>query len=334
MSRLGHEVLIVGSGGETLMKLDGGVKYRSLGLNPNSSSFRFLYTLFRRAKNLPIKGHVLHVQRPDDLVPFVVREDVEGKFVTVHGSPQPGIKERHGTAISTVYGFLEALAFRTADRTIVLDSATERELRKKHPNSAGRLVRGTGGVDLEKFQIRSRDHAREVLGLKDLPTIAYVGRLEIEKNVGLLLRAFRHLPRAQLVIAGGGSGFAALEREAASNTNVRLLGPIPHEMIPLVLSAANVVALPSLRESMPAVCLESLACGTPVVASPVGAVPDLIQNGSNGFLSDPDEHAFATNLALALDRSDSMRDTCRASVLRFGWDQVAKQVLEIYRAAG
>jgi glycosyltransferase involved in cell wall biosynthesis len=334
MSSLGHEVLIVGLGSETSMVLAGGVMYRGLGLNSDSSSFQFLYALFRRAKNLPITDCVLHVQRPDDLVPFILREDVEGKFVTIHGLPQLGIRERHGSAVSQAYRFLEGLAFRTADRTIVLDPTTERELRIKHPNYATRIVRGTGGVDLQKFQIRSRDEARDALGLKNLPTIAYVGRLETEKNVGLLIRAFRHIPGAQLVVAGGGSCLSALQKEAAGNATVHFLGPVPYEVIPLVLNAANVVALPSLRESMPAICLESLACGTPVVASSVGALPDVIQDGITGFLSDPEEEAFASNLALALDRSSSMRPACRASVLRFGWDRVARQVLEIYRRAG
>ena len=334
MSTLGHDVLLVGSGNENREQLAAGVKYWSLGLKSDSSSLRFLYTLFRRAKHLPIADHVLHVQRPDDLVPFMVRGDVEGKFVTVHGLPQPGIKERHGSAVSAAYKFLESVAFRTADRTIVLDSVTHRELRTRHPNAASRIVRSTGGVDLQKFRIRSRDEAREALGLKNLPTVAYVGRLEIEKNVGLLIRALRHLPGTQLLIAGGGSRLCDLQAAAAGNPAIRFLGPVPYEMIPLVLSATDVVALPSLRESMPAICLESLACGTPVVATPVGALPDVIQNGSTGFLSDTDEATFASNLALALDRSGSMRTACRASVLRFGWDRVAQQVLEIYRGVG
>ncbi|HYS74051.1 MAG TPA: glycosyltransferase family 4 protein [Thermoplasmata archaeon] len=334
MSSLGHDVLIIGSGNENGAPLEGGVRYRSLGLKSDSSSFRFLYALFRRANDLPIADHVLHVQRPDDLVPFMVRGDLEGKFVTVHGLPQPGIKERHGSAVSTAYKFLESIAFRTVDRTIVLDSVTERELRTVHPNAASRIVRGTGGVDLQKFQIRPREEAREVLGLKNLPTVAYVGRLETEKNVELLIRALRHISGAQLLIAGGGSRLSALQTEAAGNPAIHFLGPVPYEVIPFVLNATDVVALPSLRESMPAICLESLACGTPVVATPVGAVPDVIQDGITGFLSDTNEAAFASKLALALGCSGSVRTACRASVLRFGWDRVAQQVLAIYRGVG
>lgn len=332
MANLGHEVTIFGSGSENSEnRIGGGVKFYGLELQAKSSSFRFLHTLFREAKSLPITDHVLHVQRPDDLVPFILRDDVAGKFLTVHGSPQQGIRERHGPAVSTFYGFLESLAFRTADRTIVLDSVTEQDLRNKYPGSASRIVRGTGGVDLQRFQIGSRDEARDVLGLESLPTVAYVGRLEVEKNVLLLLRAFRRLSNAQLLIVGGGSCLSAVQREVDGLRNIFLLGPLAYETIPVVLNAADVVALASLRESMPAVCLESLACGTPVVATPVGALPDLIEEGRTGFLSDPNERAFAAKLALALDRSSSMRAACRTSVLAFGWDQVAKQVLRIYR---
>ena len=333
LSRLGHEVTILGSGLTTPTKLNGGIRFLPVCRASKPSSYQFLASLFRRARTVPIGDHVLHVHRPDDLVPFLIRRDLATRVITVHGDPRPGIRERHGVAVSSVYSLMEEVAFRAAHRTIVLDARTQHDLRGRYPREARRVVRGTGGVDLCRFQVRSRSESRAALGLLEAPTIAYVGRLTFEKNLALLLTAFRRIPRAQLVVAGDGTGVPDLRKAIASRSNTFFLGPVGHDVVPTLLNAADVVALPSLRESMPAVCLEALACGTPVVATRVGALPDLIRSGENGFLSDAEEEALSTNLVLALDRSSSMRDACRTSVLAFGWDEVAKAVVRIYADA-
>jgi len=330
LARLGHEVTILGSGRATSAALDGGITFLSICPVSRPSSYQFLASLVRRARTVPVGGHVLHAHRPDDLVPFLTRRDLATRVLTIHGAPKPGIRERHGGAVSSVYSLIEGVALRAAHRTIVLDAVTHRDLQGRYPREANKVVRGTGGVDLNRFQMRSRSEARASLGLFEAPTIAYVGRLEAEKNLALLVAAFRRIPHAQLVVAGDGSGVPALRAAIASLPKAVFLGPIGHDVVPTLLNAADVVALPSLRESMPAVCLEALACGTPVVATRVGGLPQLIRTGENGFLCEAGEESVSASLALALDRSSSMRDACRSSVLPLGWDEVAKAVVRIY----
>jgi len=103
--------------------------------------------------------------------------------------------------------------------------------------------------------------------------------------------------------------------------------------MPSLYVAVDSTILPSTREAMPLACLESLACGTPIVATRTGRLREIIETGRNGFLvaADPVE------LARAIDRSINdgrrMERACRESVERFGWDRVGPSVLRQYKEA-
>ena len=332
LAREGNEVTILGAGsGERTMSDD--VRFIPVGTRASPSSYRFLSALVRNAKTLPIRGSLLHFQRPDDLVPFLLRTDVAARVVTVHGPPEPGVRERHGSAVGTVYRLLETLGLAAADRIVVLDKRTEAHLTERYGSLKGRLVRGSGGVDLDAFKPISRKAARVSLGWPDEPTILYLGRLALEKNVELVIKSADRVPDARVVIIGDGPLRVELEWLSREAPRIQILGTIPHAQVSLVLNAADVLVLPSHREAMPAVCLESLACGTPVVATRVGGLPDLIVDQVNGMLAEPAEDSFGRSVAFALRKSREMREACRASVLMFGWDRVARHFMQIYEAA-
>src|SRR5207245_5167244 len=112
----------------------------------------------------------------------------------------------------------------------------------------------------------------------------------------------------QLLIAGDGPLRGLVESAQAGRTKIRFLGSLEYSRIPLVLNAADAVALPSQREAMPSVCLESLACGTPVVATRVGGLSQLIQDGVTGYLTPAAAQPFAEALLKAVDRSAHVRE--------------------------
>ncbi|MEO6777592.1 MAG: glycosyltransferase family 4 protein [Kofleriaceae bacterium] len=160
------------------------------------------------------------------------------------------------------------------------------------------------GVDHELFHPRDRAAARAELGLSERAKIAlYVGNLKPEKGVAELARAWptvaRHLPDAELCVVGGGPLAGDLAHHAGARA--RLLGPQPHDRIPVWIAACDVLVLPSHSEGTPNVALEALASGRRIVATAVGGTPDLITTSTLGALVPPrDVDALADAITIAL----------------------------------
>jgi len=153
--------------------------------------------------------------------------------------------------------------------------------------------------------------------------IAYVGRLEGEKGIVELLQALplllQRCPELTVVIAGDGSlaGRVRQTVEALESQRVRYLGPLPHRCVGRLLNAVRLLVLPSQTEAFPGVIYEAWACGTPVLASAVGGIPDMIREGESGFLlpgNAPGEIAAAALRALRSDRLQAVSDAGRRYV--------------------
>ena len=198
------------------------------------------------------------------------------------------------------------------------------------------------GVDLDRFALRDRDEARRTIGLPtDGRIITTVAHLKATKGHGDLVEALARLPDdVHLVIVGGdldrGRYRARLTGrvgELGLDGRVILAGRQPYDRVPLYLAAADVVCLASHREGCPNVVLEGLASGRPVVATRVGAVPDLLTAGQNGEIVPPcDPAALADGLRCALEQSwseESIRDSIRGR----SWEAVAQDVLAVFRRA-
>jgi glycosyltransferase involved in cell wall biosynthesis len=154
-----------------------------------------------------------------------------------------------------------------------------------------RVIRN--GVDHEKFYVRDRTQARLTLGLDPRGKwIVYVGRIERAKGVEQLAQAFRLLARAhddaKLVWVGDGSARSVCEELRSSlPRQVICAGVRTHDEIPLWLSAADVVTLPSWNEGLPNTILEALASGRRVVATRVGGIPSVVDSELLGELVSP-----------------------------------------------
>ncbi len=206
--------------------------------------------------------------------------------------------------------------------------------------SRGHLHVIPNGVDLERFMPVDRGEARRQLGLdRGGRLLVAIGHLKAVKGHDDLIRAMAALPDdVRLVIVGGDPDRGAYRRrlveligQLSLADRVVLAGRQPYDRVPLYLSAADVSVLPSRREGCPNVVLESLACGTPVVATRVGAVPDLLTPGENGVIVPPqDADALAEGLRGGLDATWS-RDAVRETVHDRSWEAVAGRVLEVFR---
>lgn len=149
--------------------------------------------------------------------------------------------------------------------------------------------------------------------LPDRPLlIGYLGRLSGEKGVQHFVRALPAIlgNRQNLRVFIGGDGHlrdsiaASLLQEGIA-ARVDLSGWIPHDELPGYLNQLSLLVLPSYTEGLPKIMLEAMACGTPVLATPVGAVPDVIVDGKTGFIMENNSpECIAENVVRALEYPD------------------------------
>ncbi|MGO8702919.1 MAG: glycosyltransferase [Candidatus Brocadiia bacterium] len=198
----------------------------------------------------------------------------------------------------------------------------------------------TNGIDTAAFQVLDRAGARRELGLPERgKLVLFVGNLLPVKGIDLLMEAFLAMrarnpalfAQIQLLIAGDGPKLSWVVRRMADEGlggSVKLLGHVGRERIARLMSAADVLALPSRNEGCPNVVLEALACGTPVVAARVGAVPDLLDE-SCGIIVPPEDPAqFAAALERALAKPWD-RAALRRRVEGMSWEANAQALHEM-----
>lgn len=177
------------------------------------------------------------------------------------------------------------------------------------------------GVDLERFRPVDRAVAKAELGVAG-PLVASVGALIPRKAHHVVIEAVAQLPGVTLLIAGEGGERPMLEALIARlgvAERVRLLGNRPHAEVARLVAAADVFALASKREGLANAYVEALACGTPVVATPVDGAPEAIDRPAAGRLADATPQAFAAAIAELLAAPSDPRATRAAAEEKFAW---------------
>jgi D-inositol-3-phosphate glycosyltransferase len=257
------------------------------------------------------------------------------------------VAESHAEREQAVRSDIERRTMAGSDRIVAL-TAVDRQQMIRHYGTQAPIVVIPGGVDLEGFRSLPRLEARAELALDpDAKVVLFVGRIQRLKGLDVLLRAFERVddPRATLLIVGGQRGNSQESREIlrlqhlASRLGIaertRFLGAVPHDELPLYYSAADVTAMPSSYESFGLVAVESLACGTPVVATRVGGLASIVRDGENGLLVPwRDVDLFAERLRRVL-LDDELRarlaSRARESVSSsYRWDRIADEHLALY----
>ena len=202
------------------------------------------------------------------------------------------------------------------------------------------------GVNMELFQPVDREVARRELGFAgDEKHVLFVGRIEPLKGVDRLLKVMTRLsdPKVRLWIIGGDER-SRQEVERLQNLAVGLniqeqvnfLGLVRQLELPQFYSAADVCVIPSHYESFGLVVLESLACGTPVVAADVGGARSIIRQGKTGYVvSGNAPYLLAPKIERILSRPQPNAESInsmRASIARYSWSNIATAMVAEYRA--
>jgi len=197
------------------------------------------------------------------------------------------------------------------------------------------------GVNLDLFKPVDKARALSHLGLNGEGIILFVGRINPLKGIDNLVRAMTYLKRQRpkLIVIGGDEQsqpelerLERLSRSLHMHDSVAFHGLVKQETLPYFYSAADLCVVPSYYESFGLVVLESLACGTPVVATKVGCVESVIRQGETGYVvNDNVPRRLADKIGLLLSSSRSP-DSIRASVSRYSWSKVADAIVKEYRS--
>ena len=201
------------------------------------------------------------------------------------------------------------------------------------------------GVNLDLFQPRDKQIAKQQIGFSEDKLILFVGRIEPLKGIDQLLRAMSYLEnghRLRLVIIGGGEHgqneikkLKKLSRDLHIEDSVTFSGLIKHEKLRHFYNAADVCVIPSYYESFGLVALESMACGTPVVSTNVGDLQSIIQPGETGYVvmdNTPSVLASKIDLLLLKPSSDAKyMSSIRTSITRFSWSNIARDITRAFQ---
>ena len=200
--------------------------------------------------------------------------------------------------------------------------------------SAFRIHVLPNGVDLQKFR-PSIDGPPSSNMQRAKPTLLSVGHLLESKGHHIVIEALTKLPDATLCIVGEGSELERLRKLAVHlgvSTRVRFLGLVPHEEMAAVYGSADFTVLASANEGMPNVLLESLACGTRVIATAVGGNSEIVSDDVAGLIIRDRSSTMIAEAVRRLVATQHDRTATREFAKRFSWpDTVSKQV-SLYRA--
>ena len=285
--------------------------------------------------NYWLSGVVGHQLKHDLDVPFVSTFHTLARVKAEGGDPEPVWRDR-----------AEAEIVNCADAICVSCVEEEQQFRRLYGDPQGRLEIIAPGVEHAFFAPGDRRGARRALGLDDDRTVLlFVGRLQPLKGPDVAIRTLAELPdrHARLLVVGGASGADgdaetarahALVDELGLHDRVTFVEPQPHHILSTYYRAADVVIAPSRSESFGLVALEAAACGIPVVASAVGGLISLVDDGRTGRLvegRDPRDYARAVTDVLAdPERAAAMSAAAVERARRYTWSFAAARLRRLY----
>ncbi|BAJ62207.1 glycosyltransferase [Anaerolinea thermophila] len=249
----------------------------------------------------------------------------------------------------------ERRVLQISDRIIAATLAEKAQLQFLYQADEGKIRIVPPGVDTARFYPIPREEACEAIGIPpEDRMLLFVGRIEPLKGLDTLMRAIAilrecgvqcHVPHYLAVVGGDPSAsgeklsdemarLQALRRELHLEDLVLFLGKRAQDTLPYYYSAAEVLIMPSHYESFGMVALEAMACGTPVVASQVGGLAFLVQDGLTGYVvPDGDPQALSERLRLLLmdgELRQRMGLQAAAYARQYAWENIVERLLGVY----
>jgi len=250
---------------------------------------------------------------------------------------KPVVITARGTDLSLIPEYylpgrmIKNAAVQAAALITVCDALKQVLLKMKIPNEKITVLRN--GVDLIQFhQPKDREKLRDELGIRGF-TLLSVGHLIERKGHHLVIEALLHLPDVMLLIAGDGENEKTLKKcvmELNLETRVKFLGNVPHNQLYKYYGGADSLVLASSREGWANVLLESMACGTPVVATNLWGTPEVVQTADAGILMEERSSKGIANAVLSIMKRHPDRNKTRLYAEQFDWEAVSRGQMEIF----
>jgi glycosyltransferase involved in cell wall biosynthesis len=338
LQRLGDQVMI--------FTPDGGLKEHCGAQIYGLSAFPLpLYPELKLALPRPSIGHALKLFQPDII--HVVNPAVLGlagiyyaktlnvPLIASYHTHLPEYLQHYGLGmLEGVLWELLKVAHNQAELNLCTSTAMMEALSS---HGIERVDLWQRGVDIETFQpelASGEMRSRLSQGYPDNPLLLYVGRLSAEKEIEQIKPVMEAIPGARLALVGNGPHRQALEQYFAG-TPTHFVGYLQGKELGAAFASADAFVFPSRTETLGLVLLEAMAAGCPVVAARSGGIPDIVEDGVNGFLFDPtDENgAIAATQRLLANPAEreSLRQNARREAERWGWAAATRQLRHYYQ---
>jgi|GEM_PF-4177297 len=262
---------------------------------------------------------------------------------TLHGSPirDVNLKERMSGKILSLFNCRVALRNISRIKHIIVNSHFMKEIIKEDLAIDGYVIRN--GVDINRFMNRDLEPP---IPLEGEYRILFWGRISNEKGIDILIKSAKSVvdeyPSCHYYILGDGPKLASMKKLAFDlniNKNVHFLGFRDHDEISALASRSDIIILPfnhisNISDNAPLTVMEAMATGKAIITTRVGGVPELIQDGINGLLAEPDPLDI-TNKTILLIEDTKMRNRLGnhafVTAESHSWDRISELYIKFYR---
>jgi glycosyltransferase involved in cell wall biosynthesis len=251
---------------------------------------------------------------------------------------------------------LEEEIIKKSDVIISLAESEKNDLKKLYKAQDNKIKVIAGGVNLNHFRLIDFQKARKEINVgEDTFVLLFVGRLEWRKGIGTLISAAgllrKEIGNLKVIVVGGkiygkqknSKDFKEYQRlaEKAKEEKVEdiinFTGRVDNGRLPFFYSAANVLVVPSYYEPFGLVALEGMACKTPIVASRIGGLATIIQEGVNGLLFEPRNPLDLKKNVLKIFKSKGLAEKLRENAYNkikqdFSWKEISSKIEKIYNS--
>ena len=245
------------------------------------AQLKISFELMKIARNVDF--YIFFMMGQDLVFPMLAAKLLKKKVVLAFAVSSVRSMEAQNDIFSRPLNFLSKINCGLSDKIILYSPNLIKEWNlEKYRDKV--IIAHEHFLDFDKFKIKKKLTERENV-------VGYIGRLSEEKGVLNFVKAIPEISKEkgdlEFLIGGDGQLCDKIKKHLDDNNlndKVKLTGWIPHDELPEYLNELKLVVLPSYTEGLPNLMLEAMACGTPVLATPVGGIPDVIKDGETGFI--------------------------------------------------